>query len=442
MHNPKLIRITTVPLSLNVLLKGQLKYMKAHFDVLAVAAGPQEELDAVGSREGVPTRWVEMTRAITPLQDLKAVWQLYKIFKKEKPLIVHTHTPKAGIVGMLAAKLAGVPHRLHTVAGLPLLEATGTKRKLLDFVEKLTYRCATKVYPNSKGLYDIIIKQGYIQKNVIASKAKLIANGSSNGIDTIHFSPEQVSPAQKEQLRQELGISPQDFVFIFIGRLVGDKGINELVAAFASHCERNSTESHSEPQQSWGEGVSSGRHSERSEGASSGRHSERSEGASSGTPKLVLVGPLEPHLDPLTPETISTIDQNPNIITTGFQNDVRPFLAISDALVFPSYREGFPNVVMQAGAMGLPAIVTNINGCNEIIIESKNGTIIPAKSGTSPSKPLQQALETAMHRFMEDKAWYNQLQQNARPMICDRYEQKVVWEALLEEYEGLISGGR
>ena len=399
MNKPKLIRITTVPLSLNVLLKGQLRFMKEHFEVLAVSSGPQEELQAVSRREGVPTAQVEMTRAITPLKDVKAVWQLYKLFKKEKPHIVHTHTPKAGTVGMLAAKLAGVPHRLHTVAGLPLLEATGAKRKLLDTVEKFTYACATKVYPNSKGLYDIIIEQGYCKvKNVIASEAKLkvIGNGSSNGIDTSHFSPEQVSETQKEALRKELGISAQDFVFIFIGRLVGDKGINELIAAFMRLL----------------------------------RSARSDQSAFSGEGKLLLVGPLESELDPLKPETLHEIETHPHILTVGFQKDVRPYLAISHALAFPSYREGFPNVVMQAGAMGLPSIVTDINGCNEIIEEGKNGLIIPVKNSD--------ALYEKMELLLTDTDLYNHLQKNARFMICTRYEQQVVWEALLEEYKGFV----
>ncbi|PKP24322.1 MAG: glycosyltransferase family 1 protein [Bacteroidetes bacterium HGW-Bacteroidetes-2] len=395
MNKPKLIRITTVPLSLNVLLKGQLRFMKEHFEVLAVASGPKVELDEVSNREGVPTAQVEMTRAITPFKDLKAVWQLYKLFKKEKPHIVHTHTPKAGTVGMLAAKLAGVPHRIHTVAGLPLLEATGAKRKLLDTVEKFTYSCATKVYPNSKGLYDIILKEGYIKNNnVIASEAKLkvLGNGSSNGIDTTYFNPKNFTARQNQDLKNSLGIHPNDFVFIFVGRLVGDKGINELVTAF-SLCERSA--------------------------------------ANSSTPKLLLVGPLEPHLDPLQPETLQEIQNNPNILTVGWQSDVRPYLAISNALVFPSYREGFPNVVMQAGAMGLPAIVTNINGCNEIIEDGKNGTIIPVKNTA--------ALQEKMQQLIEDTAYYQHLKQNARQMICERYEQQVVWEALLAEYRALGS---
>lgn len=402
MPKPTLIRITTVPLSLNVLLKGQLRFMQQHFEVLAVASGPAEELMEVEKREGVPTVQVEMTRAITPLKDVKAVWQLYKLFKKQKPHMVHTHTPKAGTVGMLAAKLAGVPHRLHTVAGLPLLETTGAKRKLLDTVEKFTYACATKVYPNSKGLYDIILQNRYTNPE----KLRVIADGSSNGIDTTHFSPEQITQNQKAALKNELAISDSDFVFVFVGRLVGDKGINELVSAFTRLSNQPLT-THDSPLT---------------------------------THKLLLVGPLEPELDPLKPETLHEIENNPNILSVGFQKDVRPYLAISHALAFPSYREGFPNVVMQAGAMGLPAIVTNINGCNEIVEDGKNGLIIPAKAGisSSPDENLTQALRHAMQQLSTNTPLYNHLQHNARPMICNRYEQRVVWEAILEEYRLLL----
>ncbi len=134
-----------------------------------------------------------MSRKITPFQDLKSLWQMWLLLRKEKPCIVHTHTPKAGLIGMLASKLAGVPIRLHTVAGLPLMEAIGGKRKVLDFVEKLIYACATKVYPNSKGLYDFIVEQRYTS----VDKMSIIANGSSNGIDTTHFSPQQISEEVK-----------------------------------------------------------------------------------------------------------------------------------------------------------------------------------------------------------------------------------------------------
>lgn len=378
----KIVRITTVPLSLEKLLEKQLRYMSSHYEVIAVSSDG-ERLRKFGKTEGVRTKEVNLTRKITPLQDLKAVWQLYRFLKKEKPFIVHSHTPKAGIVGMLAAKLAGVPHRLHTVAGLPLLETTGIKRAILTSVEKLTYSCATKIYPNSKGLQQIILQGKFCS----ASKLKVIGEGSSNGIDTGHFSRKSISESEIEALKTKLNFTQDDFVFVFVGRIVGDKGINELVAAFDKISSENSKV------------------------------------------KLLLVGPYEDDLDPLSEATMKLIDENKNIISVGYQPDVRLFLAVSNCLVFPSYREGFPNVVMQAGAMELPSIVTDINGCNEIISHEKNGLIVPVKS--------EEALCVAMNQVVSDKELYLRLQQHAREAITARFEQNVIWEALLAEYQKL-----
>ena len=200
----KLIRITTVPQSLGGLLTGQLQFMSKYFDVLGVSSvGKNNKLVKVAEQECIPTLAIEMTRKITPLKDLLAVWQLYKLFKKEKPFIVHSHTPKAGTVSMIAAKLARVPHRLHTIAGLPLTEATGFKRKLLNTVEKITYACASKIYPNSYGLQEIILENKFTTKN----KLKVIANGSSNGIDTSYFDPLLFNNAnQNNTLKNKLNI--------------------------------------------------------------------------------------------------------------------------------------------------------------------------------------------------------------------------------------------
>lgn len=379
MTQKKLIRITTVPLSLDKLLEGQLRFMSEFYEVTALSS-EKEYLERIGQKENVSTFHIEMTRKITPIQDVISVIKMYFFLKKTKPFIVHTHTPKAGIVGMLAAKLAGVPHRLHTVAGLPLLEATGIKRKLLDFVEKLTYSSATKVYPNSKALLEIIQQNNYCNP----SKLKVIGNGSSNGIDTNYFDKSHFSAGQNNTLKNKLGITTSDFVFIFVGRIVADKGINELVAAFST-LQKEIT-----------------------------------------NVKLLLVGPFEEELNPLQPETMNEIQTNPSIISVGYQNDVRPYFAISNALVFPSYREGFPNVVMQAGAMNLPSIVSNINGCNEIIIEGENGIIIPVKD--------QNALLNAMKIVAQNDIVIQKYTQNARPLIVSRYEQNVVWDAILKEY--------
>jgi glycosyltransferase involved in cell wall biosynthesis len=328
----KLVRITTVPMSLNKLLEGQLEFMNQHFNVIAISS-KDKELRRVGKKENVKTYCVEMTRQITPLKDLHSLIRLYFFLLKEKPEIVHTHTPKAGLLGMIAAFLAGVPIRLHTVAGLPLLETQGIKRQLLDRIEKLTYRLATRIYPNSYELKKIILTNEFISEK----RLKVLGNGSSNGIDTNFFNRNKISEKHLVKLKHQFGIQEADFVFIFVGRLVKDKGINELVDAFNKLNQKYKFT------------------------------------------KLLLVGPFEPILDPLSIETIQKIEKNTSIIHTGYQEDVRPFYAMSDVLTFPSYREGFPNVVLQAGAMDLPSIVTDINGCNEIITSGFNGEIIPKK---------------------------------------------------------------
>lgn len=380
---PKLFRVTTVPESLRILLNGQHKFMSENgFDVIGVSTAGNA-LQEVSQDEKIRVIEIKMSRKITLINDFISMYNLYKVMKKEKPIIVHSHTPKAGIVSMLAAKLSNVPIRLHTVAGLPLMEAKGIKRKLLNFVEKVTYACATRVYPNSKGLYDFIVEEELIS----SIKMKIIANGSSNGIDTSYFDSERISEEQRHELRTKLNIQKTDFVFVFVGRLVGDKGINELIDAFA-----------------------------------------RIKGSNV---KLLLVGGLESDLDPLKSETIHEIDNNKNIISVGFQKDVRPYFTISHCLVFPSYREGFPNVVLQAGAMGLPSIVSNINGCNEIIQEGINGSIIPSKD--------REYLYKVMHKIISDEAWRKQLAGNARDKIVSRYDQQLVWDALLKEYKNLLT---
>ena len=379
MSKPKLVRVTTVPISMDKLLHGQLRFMSTNFEVVAISSD-KEYLERVGVREGVRTFPIDMSRKITPLADFLAICKLYFFLRKEKPLLVHSHTPKAGLVAMIASKLAGVPHRLHTVAGLPLLESKGLKRAILNWVEKLIYFCATNVYPNSFGLQKIIVQNKFCH----SSKLKVLGNGSSNGIDIEYFNPSLFTESQNLALRKQLHIGQSDFVFVFVGRLVSDKGINEMVAAFERHQTNHPLS------------------------------------------KLLLVGDYEADLDPLLPNTLQAIKTNDAIITTGFQADVRPYLALSNALVFPSYREGFPNVVMQAGAMGLPCIVTNINGCNEIIKEGVNGIIVSVKNTDD--------LLLFMNEFVENSQLFKQLQANSRAMIAKRYNQQVIWEAIKKEY--------
>ena len=378
----KLVRITTVPISLEKLLENQAGFFKSHYEVTLVSAH-KKQLEAVAKEQGVAFFPLGMTRKITPLQDLSCLIRLILFFREEKPHIVHSHTPKAGIIGMIAAYITRVPIRVHTVAGLPLMEAKGLKKRILKAVERLTYRCATHVYPNSKGLLNFINEEILVDNTPI----KCIGKGSSNGIDTAYFNPDLISQMRHNELRKQWKIGHDDFVFLFIGRLVGDKGINELVAAFEQLANKTPTV------------------------------------------KLVLVGSQEPLLDPLSKDTINSINHNPNIILTGYQQDVRPFFKMAQAFVFPSYREGFPNVVLQAGAMRVPCIVSDINGCNEIIENEVNGLVVPPKQ----IKPLVIKMEL----LYNDSAMRSVFIERTYKAVVNNFERAHFWTLLLAEYKAL-----
>ncbi|MFC7357405.1 glycosyltransferase family 4 protein [Jejudonia soesokkakensis] len=382
MTKPKLIRITTVPISLEKLLEGQLQYMQQFYNVSAISSD-KKRLEEFGKKNHVATYSLTLTRKITPLKDIRAVFKLFHFLRKERPLIVHTHTPKAGIVGMMAAYLAGVPIRLHTVAGLPLMEARGFKRMVLNLIEKGTYRFATNVYPNSQGLYDFILSERFTSKK----KLSILANGSSNGIDISHFSPAHFSETALFNLRTKVSISPSDFVFLFVGRLVKDKGIVEVVDAFVAF------------QKKYSDSI------------------------------LLLVGPMEAALDPLPKATLDLIAQHPNIRTTGYIEDVRPYFAISTAFVFPSYREGFPNVVLQAASMKVPCIVSDIIGNNDIITHNVNGVMVPPKD--------TDALVKAMEVLYNNPELRLQFAEKSYENVTQKYERQQVWNALLKEYKRL-----
>lgn len=380
----KLFRITTVPISLHKLLHNQLKFMSSYFEVTGISS-PGQHLEKVKQTQGVRCFAITMTRQITPMKDLVALWKLYRYMKKEKPAIVHTHTPKAGLLGMVASWMAGVPVRMHTVAGLPQLEATGMKRKVLDMTEKITYAFSTMVYPNSFRMRDIIIGNKYCKPG----KLRVIGNGSSNGIDTAYFDPAQFEDAARHTFRKELNIEADDQVFCFVGRMVTDKGINEMIGAFTHLRQQRSHV------------------------------------------KLLLVGPFENELTPVDKDTEETILHHPDIRFLDYQEDVRPYLCCSDVFVFPSYREGFPNVVLQAGALGLPAIVSDINGSNEIVQHGRNGLIVPVKN--------VDALFDAMLELTDNTARRKKMAAVSRELILERYDQVLLWEKILEEYRRLLN---
>ena len=373
----KLIRTSTIPASLENLLKGQLKMLSKYYNVLAVSS-PGDDMETIEEREGVRTIAIPMERRISLIKDFISLIRLIVLFAKERPDMVHSITPKAGLLSMLAAWITRVPVRMHTFTGLVFPTATGKMQKLLIAMDRLTCFCATHINPEGEG-----VKRDLVNYNITSKPLHIIANGNVNGIDLGYFdrTPEVMEKACSYK-------KEGTFTFCFVGRMVRDKGINELVHSFLRLYQKD----------------------------------ERV--------RLLLVGPFEKELDPVLPEVEEHILHHPGICYMGYQNDVRPFLVASDALVFPSYREGFPNVVIQAGAMGLPAIVTDINGCNEIVLPDLNGVIIPSKD--------EQALYESMKYFASHPVEVEKMAANARPLIASRYEQRVVWNALLDEYKSII----
>jgi glycosyltransferase involved in cell wall biosynthesis len=380
----KIFRVTTTPISLSVLLKNQLKFIneKKEFEVIGISSS-DNILKKVRVDEGIRVIPLNMSRNISLLNDLISLIKMILLIRKEKPDIVHSHTPKAGFISMLAAKICKVPNRLHTVAGLPLMEANGIKKNILIFIEWLTYRCSTKVLVNSKGLKNFIKNKIKIENN----KLEVLGFGSSNGIDSKYFKINSLIKKKAKIFKNKYNIS-NNFLFIFVGRVVKDKGINELVQAFTKF----------------------------------NKHYQNS--------SLLIIGNEEKSLDPIENITRSIIKSNDNIIKIDFTNDIREYLVASDCFIFPSYREGFPNVLLEANAMELPAIATDINGCNEIIENNKNGIIIKPKN--------TDALYFAMKKVFLNRNFLHKLKNNCRQKIIKKFDQKFFFKHIHELYKNIV----
>ncbi|GGC09393.1 glycosyltransferase family 4 protein [Dyadobacter sediminis] len=376
MNKIKLLRITTETYSIRLLLKGQLKYMSENGMEVYMASTPDEHVPEMEKSQNAQFFPLPLSRELTPFKDLIALFNTIKLIRRIKPDIVHTHSPKAGVIGMLAAYICKVPLKMHTVAGLPLMEVTGPKRKLLDFVESLTYQCSDWVLPNSQELRQFIL-DNKLSSNW--SKVKVLGNGSSNGIDLGYFSSNPQLLAESRDFKKQHNISEQDTVLAFMGRLAHYKGINELVKAFKVLQKRY--------------------------------HNL----------KLVLIGAPE-DLNPLEEETDREIINNPSIIAVGHQSDVRKFLIASSIFVFPSYREGFPQALLQASAMGIPCIATNINGCNEMIEDGKTGILVQPKS--------MEAIVEACKRLIEDPQASKKMGTLAQQFVLKNFEQQQLWKMI------------
>lgn len=383
----KLCRMTTVPLSLGLLMEGQLEYMQEHgFEVTALSS-PGQWLDRVERERGVRTAAVPMTRSISPLADLLALWRLYRMFRHEKFHIVHSHTPKAGLLGMIAARAAGVPVRIHTFAGTATDDLEGFKWKVIKYTDRVTALFATHCLAISHSLRQLLVDRGACPPD----KIEVLLSGSSNGIDLGRFSPSPEIDGRAARIRKELKIPEAAPVIVFIGRVVRDKGVVELVEAF-------------------------------------GRVASRRPDA-----HLVLVGPWEQELDPLPESTVERIKHSPAVHSVGFQEDIEAYLAMSSILAVPTYREGFGNVFIQAAAMMRPVVGTRIPGVINAVSDGENGVLVPPRDADALAGVLQRLLD-----FPEER---NKMGKAGRAFVERNFERGRILEALESRYRALLGSG-
>jgi glycosyltransferase involved in cell wall biosynthesis len=370
----KIIRAVTVDQSLGF-VEPLLDSLLIKYEVQLLSS-PGEKIVSLSNQYNIKRHCINIERHISLINDVKSLFRIIKVFRKEKPYMVHSMTPKAGMLCMLAAWLTRVPRRVHTFTGLVWPTSTGLKRKILMATDWLTCACATHIIPEGKGVMNDL------QSHITNKPMKVLGYGNVRGVDMERFSRRPEVEEMAKGIKKE-GI----FTFIFVGRIVGDKGINELVSAFA--------ELHKKYEKT----------------------------------RLLLVGRFEKELDPLKAETLNVIDKHTSIELLGpkYGDELLAYYAASDCFVFPSYREGFPNTVMEAGAMGLPSIVTDINGSREIIIDGKNGVIIPSKD--------VEALYHAMEEMITNSDKTKEYADNAREMIASRFERGFVRKCLYDFYE-------
>lgn len=376
MVKPKFILLTTVPISLNF-FKNQINALNGIYDVTLISS-PEPLLRKIAERENVKFKGIGIKREISLFLDIISLISLILFFLKIKPQIIHCNTPKASLLGLIAGFVTRVPKRIYYLHGFRYEGATGLKRKILINMEKISCFCATNIIAVSNGVKDTASKE------ITSKKVNIIHNGSANGMFIQEFLSADYNIAD---IKNELGLLADDFVYGFVGRIVGDKGINELIEAFDQISLVHSNV------------------------------------------KLLLVGRYEDDLDPLQERTKQRIQNNKHIIEVGFQKDVKKYLSVLDVLVSPSYREGFGLSLLEANLMGKPVIATDITGYNEIVVPGKTGFLIPKKDS--------KALYERMMEVYNNRAQLIFMKEDCIRLVMKKYDHQIVLQKALNYYKKL-----
>lgn len=377
---PHLIHITTVAQSLGF-LRGQPEFLRTRGFRVEAITSPGPLVASMAHELGITIHTVEMPRKITPVQDLQSLAQLTALLHRLKPDIVHSHTPKGGLLGTLAATMANVPVRFYHMRGLPLETARGWKRQLLRTTETVSCALAHQVIAVGKAL-----RQTAIDENLVnPDKVCVLAHGSGQGVDAIgRFNPTRFDDKHRRQLRRQLEIPEDARVIGFVGRLVADKGINELARAW-----QDLREDH-------------------------------------GDAHLLVVGPFEER-DPVPPSTRQILEQDQRVHLLGFRNDVDTLYPAMDLLALPTHREGFPNVPLEAAAMELPVIASDIPACLEAVAADHTGAHFPCGNA--------EFLAHTLTTYLDNRDLRRQHGQAGRQRVLEKFAPKLIFEDLADLYE-------
>jgi glycosyltransferase involved in cell wall biosynthesis len=381
---PHVVHVFTVPDSL-VFLAGQVAFMRARGFEISIVTSPGAALDAFGESEKVRTYGLEMPRRITPLGDLAAVARLTKLLRRLRPDLVHGHTPKGGLLAMLAARAAGVGPRIYHMRGLPMQTQRGAKRALLATTERVSCSLAKGVLCVSPSLREEALRA----RLVSANKIQVLASGSGNGVDCEgRFDPARLPPDTRSAVRRELGIPEDALVLGFVGRLVRDKGVCELAEAW-SQLRARFREAH-----------------------------------------LLVVGKFEDR-DPVPEEARAALTGDPRVHVIGFRADTPPLYAAMDVVTLPTHREGFPNVPLEAASMGLPVVGTRATGCVDAVADGETGALVPVADAN--------VLAHALERYLGSEELRRQHGRAGRSRVLRDFRPERIWTALEGVYRELLA---
>lgn len=379
----RLVHVTTVPETL-LFLRGQAGYLRARGAEVHAISSPGPELADVAA-EGVVCHPLAMRREIAPAADARSLARLWRALRRLRPDVVDAHTPKAGLLAMLAARLAGVPVRVYHLHGLRYATARGARRALLRTTERVACALSSRVLSVSRTNARILVVEGIADPG----KVRVLLGGSINGVDAARFRP--AAPEARRAARAALGIPPAAPVIGYVGRLVREKGVGELAEAWRTLREEL-------PQA-----------------------------------RLLLVGPIE-HQDPLPAGVLAALRADPRVRLHGLDRDTPRLYAAMDVVALPSWREGLPVVPLEAAAAGLPVVATAVPGCVDAVQDGATGTLVPPRDAP--------ALAAALRAYVRDPALRERHGTAARARVVAEFDPSRLWEALHAEYLALLAGAR